>query len=922
MVRLLWNELTRLRGRAAALGTAILVATVSFVLLTSAVSTGTLRVSETVAKNWRAAYDILVRPTDSFASLEREEGLVRENYLSGIFGGITVGQWREIRRIPGVSVAAPVANIGYIIPASLERIVINPYLNEDRVQLYRLRLSWTSDRGLSRYPGGVLYVYDTGAHRFRAIPSQPGGFYEIVEVIPGSKPARVCPFSFLESLPRRTRTPVGWTSQASSFLQCFSSRSPAVARRNLYAFPPGDVGTTTDAFFPMLLSAVDPVQEQRLVGLGSTVVDGRYLLETDHAVGRTNKVTIPVIASDRTYVDQALEIGVERLSIPRGMDVPRLLASKRAFPVLSRLAGRVVGREKRGAQSAYEDLLEQFSTSQHGRVQHGFDSFWTVSSVSYQVAGDRLTPKIVSNPDSVWRHPGHRPFFPAPPGSQDVHFRGLEIHPFHCFAGKACLGGGALRLVGRYDPGRLPGFGSPLTRVPLESYYPPQAQPGDQATGDVLGGRPLLPTMNLGGYVTQPPFMFTTLEAARTFLPYFEGADADAPISVIRVRIAGVTGPDELSRERIRAVAEQIRERTGLAVDVTAGSSPTPMTVDLAAGEFGRPSLTLREGWVKKGVSVAILDAVDRKSLVLFVLVLVSSGLFLANGALASARARRTDIGTLLCLGWSRGEVFRLVLAGVGLVGLVAGLVGTALAAGLVGLLSLNMPAARVLLVPPVAVVIALLAGIAPAWRSSRLTPLDAVRSLVSERGLRHRVRTTSLFVVANLRRVPGRTLLGAAGLFVGVASLTLLLAVNLAFQGILVGTLLGDAVSIQMRGVDLLSVVLVIALGGAAVADVLFLNLRERAPELASLRATGWERRELSVTIALEGAGIGLVGSVPGALVGVLLAWTLATPDSGVVVAGVLAAAVGVVVAVAFSLVPAMLVNRLSPASVLAEEP
>ncbi len=70
---------------------------------------------------------------------------------------------------------------------------------------------------------------------------------------------------------------------------------------------------------------------------------------------------------------------------------------------------------------------------------------------------------------------------------------------------------------------------------------------------------------------------------------------------MVRVRVAGVVGPDEESLARIERVATLIDERTGLEVDVTAGSSPAPQEVVLAAGKFGRPELRLSEGWAKKG---------------------------------------------------------------------------------------------------------------------------------------------------------------------------------------------------------------------------------------------------------------------------------------------------------------------------------
>lgn len=66
-------------------------------------------------RNFRAAYDILVRPQDSFTPLEKQQGLIQQNYLSGVFGGIRFQQCREIKDIPGVEVAAHIANIRYVI---------------------------------------------------------------------------------------------------------------------------------------------------------------------------------------------------------------------------------------------------------------------------------------------------------------------------------------------------------------------------------------------------------------------------------------------------------------------------------------------------------------------------------------------------------------------------------------------------------------------------------------------------------------------------------------------------------------------------------------------------------------------------------------------------------------------------------------
>jgi ABC-type antimicrobial peptide transport system permease subunit len=377
-----------------------------------------------------------------------------------------------------------------------------------------------------------------------------------------------------------------------------------------------------------------------------------------------------------------------------------------------------------------------------------------------------------------------------------------------------------------------------------------------------------------------------------------------------------------VSLARIKAVAQLIRQRTHLAVDITAGSSPTHMDISLPPGEYGRPPLLLEEDWVKKGVAVVILKALDRKSLALFVLVLAVSALFLMNGALASARSRRRELGTLLCLGWPHSRIFLAVLGELALIGIAAGVLGTALAMGLIRLLSLRMPLARAILVTPIAVLLAVVAGLLPAWRAARSVPLDALMPPVTRGATTRSVKRVLGVAVVNLRRLPGRTLLGASGLFVAVGALTVLLAVNVAFRGVLVGTLLGGVVSLQVRAVDFATVGLAIALGGLSVTDVLVLNLRERAPEFVTLRASGWSGRRLAELVALEGLGLGLLGSVSGAATGVAIARAIGRTSYGAVLtSGAIAAAGGLLAALIASVVPSLLVARLASPAVLAEE-
>lgn len=809
----------------------------------------------------------------------------------------------------GILIRPTTLLLAVLLSAFIGAIVVN--LVRGR-RIDRVKKSWVATNGLSRYPGGTSYIYLTRQHQFRE--SLDSGLQEL---LPGGQSLPVCS-GFPSSLPPPPANPFYQSSPSGEFLDCFSSKSPS-NDPNFHFYTGQGVGSLVDGQFPILLAAIDPAQENRLIDLDRTIVSGRGLKQADKVEFPfgVNAPFFPVIASSRTYVDESLKVDIERLRFPPGTNVQQVLASERAYRFLTSLRGDVVGNESLSPSVMYGSLLEQLSDP---KAQRFIGSFWRPGPVSYSVRNAEQVQAVpTSNPSSVWRsRPGDIEgvdFLPAPPGNQDVQFRRLQEH----LRNRGLAG---VRIVGRFDPAKLPGF-SPLTQVPLESYYPPEADPADDASKAALGGRPLFPTMNLGDYISQPPFMLTTIQAAGRFLDpkLFQGASSKAPISVIRVKVAGVTGPDPVSRERVRRVAQAIIRDTRLTVDITAGSSLRSLVVRVPAGKFGRPSLLVSEGWTKKGVAFAIISAIDRKSLALFFLILVVAALFLGNGALASVRSRRREIGTLLCLGWSRREIFQGVLGELGLIGLVSGVLGAGMAALAVRALSLNISLGRTLFVVPVAVALTMAAGVLPAWRATELEPLDAVRPPVADSRTSGHIERIPGMAVSNLRRLPGRTLLAATALLVGVAALAFLLAVILAFRGTVVGTLLGQVVSVQVRGVDILSVALAVVLGALSVADVLFLNLRERAPELVTLRAAGWTEGELGRLVAMEGIGVAALGGVLGGALGLVLGLIVGGPPALLTLAAALAALAGVVVSAMATLIPAVLIGRLTPPAVLAEE-
>jgi predicted lysophospholipase L1 biosynthesis ABC-type transport system permease subunit len=221
--------------------------------------------------------------------------------------------------------------------------------------------------------------------------------------------------------------------------------------------------------------------------------------------------------------------------------------------------------------------------------------------------------------------------------------------------------------------------------------------------------------------------------------------------------------------------------------------------------------------------------------------------LFVGNAATAAVRGRRQELGVLACLGWRRSRLFAVVLGEVVAIGFVAGLLSAAIALPVSAAAGLSASPGRALLAVPAAVVVAVVAAAFPAWLAARAAPAAAVRPVALGVGRGRHPRGVTTLALVNVARTPGRTLVGVVSLAVGIAGLTVLTAVTAAFRGVVVGSLLG-------------------VLG---VADVLFLNIRERAPELATIRSLGWRESALARLVVSEGAVIGLLGSLAGAGLG-----------------------------------------------------
>ena len=189
MGRLAWSQVRFGTARSVALLIGMLLAATAFTVLTGASRTSQLRTVGTVSANFRPAYDILVRPTGTRTALEQQTGTVQPNFLSGIYGGISVAAYHQIQQIPGVQVAAPIAMFGYTLLRLLVPVRLSAADNAlPGRQLYRYATTWVSAGGTSRVAQPPSYLYLTPN---RIGVSQVTG--ESYEVLPSGSRVIVCP---------------------------------------------------------------------------------------------------------------------------------------------------------------------------------------------------------------------------------------------------------------------------------------------------------------------------------------------------------------------------------------------------------------------------------------------------------------------------------------------------------------------------------------------------------------------------------------------------------------------------------------------------------------------------------------------------------------------------------------------------------
>jgi ABC-type antimicrobial peptide transport system permease subunit len=195
-------------------------------------------------------------------------------------------------------------------------------------------------------------------------------------------------------------------------------------------------------------------------------------------------------------------------------------------------------------------------------------------------------------------------------------------------------------------------------------------------------------------------------------------------------------------------------------------------------------------------------------------LAIVVGGMGMTNTVLMSVFERTREIGVLRAVGWRRGRVLRLILGESLTLALVGGVLGTALGAGAVyavrnvptyGILRGQFSAELLVQAFLTAAVLGLIGGLYPAWRASRLVPLEAMRYDGGGGSRRNSVPGVAIggMTLKNLWRRKTRTALTLVGIGIGIGAVVAIGGIYEGFLSQLTSMITGSNVHLMAIEAD-----------------------------------------------------------------------------------------------------------------------
>lgn len=829
MLRFIWQNWWRHKERFILLlvGALIVSSGLSYLVGLSQSNKGT--VEQTLAKHWSASYDIVVRPPDSRSTTEVNH-LLEPNYLSSIDGGISVAQYKKIKEIEGVDIAAPIATMGYI-----------------GINIEFPKKLLPKENGLYRYNQKI--VTDNGV----------------------SKSIKNYPFYF----------PIGTFSPYFSEGQDGRGYGIGAHEGNLYLYT------------SLLLAGIDPEQEAKLVGLNKSILNqgnSHYFGAADKATSRKLDLegvfgskgysrtitTIPIIVSNQPWVKKSVTYTIQALDVPfdtkaKANKTMKKVKENGGEAYLQTLPINEKAKKYEitfSADEVYKNMMKEIAG-----IDFDSNSIYRVNDMEEEeIIGEKpsmlgyqktTSPfpkkwpyafdlKLFKDPDSKTNQ-----FRPANPGKMiDKEGRILSsINP---------------QWIGTYDPRKLNVPQDPLTQLPMETYRSASAQLVlDANKKPVNPPQSLLPTDGAYDLLSQPPSVLTTIDAAEKIM-------GKKPISAIRIKVAGVKTLNDKSQQKLERIAKDIRDKTGLITDITLGSSPQSVLTHVPAINDQKEMGWIEMPWVNIGSAYTIYHETQVGFSGIIASVMAVAIVYVLASGLVTLYARRKEFAVLLAIGWRPNQITKLLFLESTILGSFVAIVAWLILGWVLLMKGAETSILRFVLAGLFGLVIYWLGAIGPAYLSSRISPYEAMRTGEISTTAHRFIKSTGS-ISMSFNHFLGkwkRSILSIVAMALPTALLSLFLFITFKLKGVMYTSWLGEFVAMQVGTSHYIAMGVAFAIAILTTAEIMWQNISERIPEIALLKAVGWQNFSIRMLIYREGLLNGIIVGILGLALSFLIMW------------------------------------------------
>ncbi|WP_164462071.1 ABC transporter permease [Bacillus sp. FJAT-42376] len=800
MFKFIWNSWWRNKEKFILLMIGVLIISVglSFLVGVSQANNGTI--VDALQKRWKSSYDIVVRPPES-RSVTEDMKLLEPNFMSGIDGGISMEQYEEIKAMSDIDVAAPIAMIGN-------------YNNEISL--------------------GKMTIKEPGVYRMKRT--------------------------------EKDHTGAGEESFSSNFYFTVGAWAPSGTGRE---YGTGIFSGVLNYETQIMMAAIDPEAESRLVGIDQAVIKGensRFFQTGDHAEvydlgDGVIENHVPVLISSKSFLDGEVTYTAEKLDLPFNTSeqakTMEKVAKEGGEAYLEKQTGTAVASETFTTGQVQQKTLQRIMNpgqNVKGAALEGAASGW----MGYKPTPVNYRP-VTSPFGERWPFAYEVKPFIQPQDSQ--FYLSQTYRPVKLFS-EDIMDWPRVKpnFIGVFDPQKLNLSKDPLTELPMETYFPSKAQwVLDENQKPVNPPVTMKPVNNPYGFLTKPPLILTTLDAAEKIL-------GDKPIAAIRVKVKGVASLDEASQNLLKKTAEKIEKETGLETDITLGSSPQPALTHIPGLEGKEALGWIEQPWIKIGSSFAIFkEAKAGLSAVIGSVILVAI-VYVFSSNLMMMYARKKEFAVLLSLGWRPGQLSKLLFLESTILGLIVSVISWLILGWITITNDLKTDAVRVLLIGFFGLLIYWLGTIIPSLAVRRIKPYESMKAGEISNQKRY-VKTDHLagmslnYMLARWKR----SLLAIASIAVPSAMFMFFIFITFRLRGVMYTTWLGQYVAVEIGVMQYVAMGIAFLIAILTTVEIIWQNVVERQPELAVMKAIGWRNGTIRKMILLEGAINGLAAGVIG---------------------------------------------------------